>query len=80
MRYLRLASLTWEGVLGTPAVWIAVGLIVLLQFAFTYAPFMQVLFDTRPVAFGDGLAIVGLGVVLLAVLELEKLVRRRLQR
>src|SRR3546814_17508372 len=36
VRYLRLTSLTWEGVLGTPAVLIGVALVVALQLAFTY--------------------------------------------
>src|SRR3546814_4035177 len=45
VRYLRLTSLTWEGVLGTPAVLIGVALVVALQLAFTYLPFMQTLFE-----------------------------------
>jgi magnesium-transporting ATPase (P-type) len=76
VRYLRLTSFSWEGVLGTPAVLIGVTLITIVQFAFTYLPFMQVLFETRPVTFLDGLAIVGIGIALLAVLEVEKLIRR----
>jgi magnesium-transporting ATPase (P-type) len=78
VRYLRLASLTWQGVLGTPAVLTGVVLITALQFAFTYVPFMHTLFGTRSVTFLDGVAIVGLGVAVLAILELEKLVRRGL--
>jgi hypothetical protein len=39
---------------------------------------MHVLFATRPLAFLDGLAIIGVGAALLAILEIEKLVRRRL--
>jgi hypothetical protein len=39
---------------------------------------MHVLFATRPVALLDGLAIIGVGAALLAILEIEKLVRRRL--
>ncbi|HET8729442.1 MAG TPA: HAD-IC family P-type ATPase, partial [Alphaproteobacteria bacterium] len=77
VRYLRLTSLTWQGVLGTPAVLIGVGAITALQFAFTYAPVMQALFDTRPVAFADGLVIVGVGIMLLVILEVEKAVRRQ---
>ena len=57
---------------------ITVGLVIMLQLVLTYAPFMHVLFATRPVAFLDGLAIIGVGVALLAILEIEKLVRRRL--
>ena len=78
VRYLHLTSLTWTGVVGTPAVLIGVSLTVLLQFVFTYAPFMQIVFETRPVAFGDGAVVIGIGVALLLFLEVEKWVRRRL--
>jgi magnesium-transporting ATPase (P-type) len=79
VRYLGSTSLTWQGVLGTPAVLIGVGGVTLLQFAFTYAPVMQRLFETRAVAFGDGVAIVGVGVAVLVVVEVEKRVRRTKQ-
>ena len=78
VRFLHLTSVTVQGVLGTPAVLITVGLVIMLQLVLTYAPFMHVLFATRPVAFLDGLAIIGVGAALLAILEIEKLVRRRL--
>ena len=78
VRYLRSTSLTWQGVLGTPAVLIGVGGVTLLQFAFTYAPVMQRLFDTRAVAFADGVAILGVGVAVLGVVEVEKRLRRAL--
>ena len=80
VRFQHCPSLTWSGVLGTPAVLIGVGLVILLQLAFTYAPPLQALFDTRPVGLSDGVAVVGAGVILLAVLEFEKLIRRRLGR
>ena len=78
VRYLHGTSVTWRGVLGTPAVLIGVGSIVILQFAFTYLPVMQRLFQTRSIALGDGLVIVGIGIVLLGVLEVEKRARRSL--
>jgi magnesium-transporting ATPase (P-type) len=80
VRFQHGPSLTWSGVLGTPAVLIGVGLVILLQLAFTYAPPLQALFDTRPVGLSDGVAVVGAGVILLAVLEFEKLIRRCLGR
>jgi magnesium-transporting ATPase (P-type) len=79
VRYLRLTSLSLEGVLGTPAVLIGVALVAALQFAFTYLPFMQTLFETRSISFADGLALVGVGIVLLAILEVEKLIRRKIR-
>jgi magnesium-transporting ATPase (P-type) len=78
VRYVHGTSITWQGMLGTPAVLIGVGGIVVLQFAFTYLPVMQWLFKTRSIGLGDGLVIVGVGIVLLCVLEVEKRARRTL--
>ncbi|MGR3758351.1 MAG: HAD-IC family P-type ATPase [Tranquillimonas sp.] len=80
VRYLHLTSLSWTAVVGTPAVLLGVGTAVALQALFTYAPVMQAVFDTRPVAIADGVAILGLGAALLLVLEVEKWARRRLWR
>ena len=76
VRYLRMTSLTLRGVLGTRAVLLGVGSIIVLQLAFTYTPVMQWLFETRPMALMDGLLVVGVGVLLFVVLEIEKLLRR----
>jgi hypothetical protein len=46
--------------------------VVVAQFAFTYLPFMQAIFETRDVSFADGLLVVGVGVALLLIVELEK--------
>lgn len=78
VRYVHGTSLTWQGVLGTRAVVAGVAVIAAAQAVFTYAPFMQAVFETRPLAFADGAAIVGVGVAMLAVVEAEKAVRRRL--
>jgi magnesium-transporting ATPase (P-type) len=72
VRYVHVTSLTWQGVLGTPTVLIGVATVIVAQFAFTYLPPMQAVFDSRPVTLGDGVAIVVVGVVLLAVVEAEK--------
>ncbi len=77
VRYLHMSSFHWRGVLGTPAVLIAVAVVVVAQFAFTFLPVMQLLFDTRPIALVDGLKILGLGVALMIVLEIEKVLIRR---
>ncbi|MEM8948682.1 MAG: HAD-IC family P-type ATPase [Pseudomonadota bacterium] len=72
VRYLGTSSITLEGVLGTPAVLAAVGVVVLLQFLFTYAPFMAVLFDAEPLNMAQGLQIIAVGVALLLIIEIEK--------
>jgi len=71
-------SLTSRAVVGTPAVWSAVVAVVVGQVAITYVPFLQGLFGTAAVPLVDGIAIVGVGVVLFAVLEIEKQIRLRL--
>ena len=50
VRYLHMTSMTFRGALGTPAVLIALVIVVVAQFAFTYTPIMQALFESRPVA------------------------------
>jgi magnesium-transporting ATPase (P-type) len=77
VRYVHGPSLTWQGVLGTPAVLTGVALVVVAQLAFTYLPFMQAVLETAPVAPLDGLLIIGIGIVLLLVVELEKRVVTR---
>jgi magnesium-transporting ATPase (P-type) len=77
VRYLYQTSFTWTGLIGTPAVLIGAGTITAAQFLFTYAPFMQVMFETRVISMLDGMSIFGVGVALFFVLEFEKLVRQR---
>jgi magnesium-transporting ATPase (P-type) len=79
VRYLKAPSFTWQGVQGTPRVLMAVGGVVLLQMAFTYAPWMQALFQTEGLSVTQGLQVFGVGVAVLVVLELEKLAVRRLK-
>ncbi|BBK44749.1 cation-transporting P-type ATPase [Allostella vacuolata] len=78
VRYVHGSALTWQGVLGTPAVLAGVGMVVAAQLAFTYLPPMQAIFGSRPVTLLDGIAIVAVGVVLLLVVEAERRVARRL--
>jgi magnesium-transporting ATPase (P-type) len=75
VRYLRMTSMTLEGFLGTRAVLLGVGSIIVLQLAFTYTPVLQSLFDTRPMTLMDSLLVVGAGILLFIVLEIEKLLR-----
>ena len=80
VRYVHGPSLTWRGVLGTKAVLAGVGLTVVAQLCFTYAPPLQALFQTRPLTVLDGLLVIGAGVLTLLVLELEKAARAMLAR
>jgi magnesium-transporting ATPase (P-type) len=78
VRYVHGTSMTLRGVVGTRAVLIGVAIVVVAQFIFTYAPFMNSIFETRALSLWDGLVIVGSGVLLLVVTETEKLIRRSL--
>lgn len=80
VRYLGQTSFTLRGALGTRPVLIAIAVVVLAQLAFTYAPPMQALFDTRPLTIADGALIIAIGVALMAVLEVEKWIARRIIR
>jgi len=78
VRYLHMTSITLRGALGTPAVLIALAAVTALQFAFTYAPFMQAAFDTRPLSLVQGALVLAIGVTMLLLLEGEKWLVRRL--
>jgi magnesium-transporting ATPase (P-type) len=78
VRNIHGTSLTLRGVAGTPAVWAAVIAVAIGQFAITYVPFLQDLFGTAAVSLIDGLAIVGVGVALFGILEIEKQIRLHL--
>lgn len=78
VRYLHGSAFTLQGLRGTPAVLWAVLAVLALQLLFTYTPWMHALFDTRPVGLPDVLMVIGLGTLLMAVLEVEKTLLRRL--
>ncbi len=77
IRLLHESSFSRRGWQVTRATGIAVAVVIVLQLIFTYAPFMERFFDTRPIDFVHGAEILGLGLLFLALLELEKWVRRR---
>jgi hypothetical protein len=77
VRYLHVGSISWRGALGTPAVLTALAVVVAAQLAFTYAPFMQLWFDSRPLSGADGALIVAIGAAAMVLLEVEKALLRR---
>ncbi len=78
VRFIHGASITWNGVLGTPAVLSGVAVVVLAQITLTYAPWFNSAFGTEPLSFFDGAVVIGLGIATLLATELEKAVRRRI--
>ncbi len=77
VRYLHMSSFSWQGARGTNAVLYAVMAVVIAQLLFTYAPWLQALFDTRPVALLDGLVVIAIGIAVMVLLEIEKSLLRR---
>lgn len=73
-------SLTWDAVKGTKVVWMTVIGVTLPQFAITYFPPFQGVFQTAAVPFADGVLIVLVGVVLFAIIETEKQLRLRVRK
>ena len=74
VRYIYGGSITWRGMLGTPAVLIGIAVALAAQAAFTYVPAFQDVFATESVSPADGLLVVLIGVALLLVVEAEKAV------
>ena len=68
-------SLTWKAVRGTRVVWTTVITVTAAQFAITYLPPLQTLFETQAVPFTDGLLVVGVGAAFFAIIETEKQIR-----
>lgn len=73
-------SLTWKAVKGTKVVWTVVIIITIAQFAVTYLPPLQAIFVTVSVPFWDGVLIVGIGVVLFVIIEIDKQIRLKIKR
>jgi magnesium-transporting ATPase (P-type) len=80
IRYRLQSALTWEGAKGTPAVLIAVAVVVLLQAGFTWAPPMQALFDTRPLGVWELAQCIAAGLLVLLLLEADKMIERARRR
>ncbi|MFB9847575.1 cation-transporting P-type ATPase [Oceanisphaera arctica] len=71
-------SVTWQAIRGTKAIWWAVLVVTAGQFAVTYLPPLQSVFATQAIPLPDGMLILGTGMALFAVIEIEKQIRIRL--
>ena len=76
-RYLRDPVINRAGLLGSRPVLIAIAVVLGLQLLFTYAPPMQVLFETRPVSLLSWCLIVLVAAAALILVEAEKWVSRK---
>lgn len=76
-RYFLAPALTYEGLSGNRYVLYAVGLLIPVQLAFTYAGPMQVVFSTVAMDFDAWLRVVMIASTVLILVELEKLLFRQ---
>ena len=77
IRFVHGTSLTWRGVLGTPAVLAGLSAIILAQLAFTWLPWLQQAFQTTALGVTESALVLACGVALLLAVEAEKWLRRR---
>lgn len=61
---------------GNKYVFLAIGVLVLFQLLFTYAPFMNALFQTSPISLMEWGYVTGAGLIVLFVVEIEKKMSR----
>ncbi|QLD10661.1 HAD-IC family P-type ATPase [Microbacterium oleivorans] len=76
-RFLGRSSLTSAVLRGNPVVWWSAGALIALQLVYTYVPFMNSLFESRPLAAQAWLLPLGFAVVIFFAVEGLKAVRRR---
>lgn len=76
-RFTRTTSLRKELVSTNPISWLCIAVMMLLQLAFVYVPFMQTTFASGPVGWAGWLVPIGAGVLVFAVVEVDKALRRR---
>jgi magnesium-transporting ATPase (P-type) len=79
-RFLGESSLRLASLFTNRVAWLAVGVLLALQLVFVYAPAMQVWFGTAPLTARDWLLPLAIGIAVFLLVELEKLVIRRVLR
>ncbi|MFA6121736.1 MAG: cation-transporting P-type ATPase [Sideroxydans sp.] len=77
-RYLLAPVRTWQDFTGNPYVLLSIGVLLVIQLAFTYVPFMQSLFGVVALNGTAWGLIIGFGVLLFVAVEMEKWMIRKL--
>jgi len=76
-RFLRESSLSFTRLFTNRVVWLAVGVLAVLQLVFVYAPFMHRLFGSTAVELRHWLVPLGIGLAVFLLVEAEKAIFRR---
>ena len=74
-RFTRTSSLRQELLTTNPISWLCIAIMLLLQLAFVYLPFMQTAFASGAVGWMGWLVPIGAGVLVFAVVEIDKALR-----
>ncbi|WP_355662481.1 cation-translocating P-type ATPase [Halomonas salifodinae] len=76
-RFLTASALSWRGIFGSRPVWLAIGLVTVLQLAWTYLPPLQLVFGSDALGLAHWAVILAASLGLFLVVELEKWLWRR---
>lgn len=68
-------SLTLKAISGTLVIWVAVIAVTIGQFAITFVPWFQTIFETQAVNVLDGVLIITVGMIMFCIIEIEKQIR-----
>jgi len=75
IRNMYRRSLTSKAIYATRAIWFSVIAVTIGQFAITYVPWLQSVFETEAIGLLDGLLIIVVGAIMFSVIEIEKQIR-----
>ena len=78
-RFIRESSLRLELLFTNLVVWIAIGVLVVLQLMFVYVPFLNLWFHSAPIGARDWLLPIGIGFVIFLAVEAEKGLLRKMK-
>ena len=76
-RFLRESSLRLDLLFTNRVVWIAIGVLVVLQLMFVYVPFLNLWFHSAPIPAGGWLLPIVIGFVIFLAVEAEKAVLQK---
>jgi magnesium-transporting ATPase (P-type) len=79
IRNMHSPRLGWDQLRGTRVLWLAIALVLAGQFAITYLPPLQQVFETEAIPVRDALLILLVGVGLFLIIEAEKRLRLHLR-
>lgn len=79
-RFLAESSMSLASLRTNPKIWIALGVLTVLQLSFVYAPFMQTWFHSAPLEARHWLIPMGIGLAVFLIVESEKAILRRASR